>query len=383
MTYFDHAATTPLAPEVLEEMMPYLTTAFGNPSSIHSLGQEAKCALDVARDRVAGLLHAQAREIIFTSGGTEADNLAIRGSLWQNENRGRHLVVSSIEHEAVLDTAESMRVLGWDVTLLPVDRTGVVSCDALKEAMRANTTLVSVMAANNEVGTVQPIAELAAAAHESGALFHTDAVQAIGAMDFRPCELGVDLLSLSGHKLHGPKGIGALWVRHGVRLAVQMTGGGQERERRSGTENVAAIVGLGKACEMAAEGLINGAPVRLAALRDRLIVGLLSAVSDAILTGHPTQRLPGSASFLFPGVEGESILLNLDFEGFCASSGSACSAGAIEPSHVLSAMGYGPEEARGALRLTLGRGNTDEDVDRLLVALPAIVKRLRGLRAGS
>ncbi|HEY3412889.1 MAG TPA: cysteine desulfurase family protein [Armatimonadota bacterium] len=382
MTYFDHAATTPLASEVLEEMMPFLTAAYGNPSSIHSLGQEAKCALDVARDRVAGLLHAQAREIVFTSGGTEADNLAIRGSLWQNENKGRHLVVSSIEHEAVLDTAESMRVLGWDVTLLPVDRAAVVQPDALKDAMRPDTTLVSVMTANNEVGTIQPIAELAAIAHEAGALFHTDAVQAIGAIDVAPNEMGVDLLSLSGHKLYGPKGIGALWVRHGMRLAVQMTGGGQERERRSGTENVAAIVGLGKACEMAAEGLLNGAPGRLSALRDHLISGLMSAVPGAVLTGHPSRRLPGSASFLFPWVEGEAILLNLDFEGFCVSSGSACSAGAIEPSHVLLAMGFSPDDARGALRLTLGRDNTEADVDRLLGVLPGIVQRLRDLRPG-
>jgi cysteine desulfurase len=382
MIYFDHAATTPLAPEVLEEMMPYLTTVYGNPSSLHALGQEDKCALDVARDRVAALLHAQAREIIFTAGGTEADNLAIRGALWERREKGRHLIVSAIEHEAVLETARDMERLGWEVSRLPVDRSASVSPSDLRAALREGTVLVSVMAANNEVGTIQPIAELAAIAREAGALFHTDAVQAAGAMEVDPRARGVDLLSLSGHKIHGPKGVGALWVRHGARIAPHTTGGGQERDRRSGTENVAAIAGLGKACEMVAEGLVNGEPRRIAALRDRLIAGIASAIPDALLTGHPVNRLPGSASFLFPGLEGEAILLNLDFEGIAASAGSACSAGAIEPSHVLAAMGYSPDDSRGALRLSLGRGNTDADLDRLLAVLPAIVARLKGMRAG-
>lgn len=381
MIYLDHAATTPVDPAVLDEMLPYMREAFGNPSSLHTLGQEAKYALDTARDRVAALLDAQAREIVFTSGGTEADNLAIRGALWERTDRGRHLVVSAIEHEAVLETAHHMEHLGWDVTYLGVDREGVVHADALRAALRPDTALVSIMLANNEVGTIQPIAELAAAAHEAGALFHTDAVQAVGAIPVHPRALGVDLLSMSSHKLYGPKGTGALWVRHGVRLSVQATGGGQERERRSGTENIPALAGFGRACEIAAERLANGEPERIAALRDRLIRGVLERVPDAVLTGHPTRRLPNNASFCFPGLEGEPILLNLDFAGICASSGSACAAGAIEPSHVLVAMGYPPSVANGALRLTLGRENTDADVDAVLEALPRVVADLRALGA--
>lgn len=379
MIYMDHAATTPVDERVLSEMLPYMREAYGNPSSLHSLGQESKFALDTARDRVAALLHAQAREIIFTSGGTEADNLAIRGALWERRDRGRHLIVSAVEHEAVLDTAHAMRDLGWEVTTLPVDGHGVVRPEALRAALRPDTTLVSVMLANNEVGSIQPIADLAAIAREAGALFHTDAVQGVGALDVDPAALGVDLLSLSGHKLYGPKGAGALWVRHGVRLAVQMTGGGQERERRSGTENVPAIVGLGKACELAAEALASGESERLASLRNRLIAGVLSGVPGAQLTGHPTHRLPNNASFVFPGMEGEPILLNLDFEGIAASSGSACATGAIEPSHVLLAMGIPPDIAGGALRLTLGHASTNEDVDTVLEVLPRIHSTLRGL----
>lgn len=381
MIYLDHAATTPVDPDVLKEMLPYLRHAFGNPSSLHSIGQEAKCALDMARDRVAGLLGAQSREIIFTSGGTEADNLAIRGVLWEQSDKRRHLVVSDIEHEAVLETARHMERLGWEVTYLGVDRDGLVAPDALRAALRPDTALVSIMLANNEVGTIQPVAELAEAAHEVGALFHTDAVQAVGAIPVNPRELGVDLLSMSSHKLYGPKGTGALWMRHGLRLAVQNTGGGQERERRSGTENIPALAGFGRACELAAENLTYGEERRIAALRDRLIAGVVDRVPGVIVTGHPTRRLPNNASFCFPGLEGEPILLNLDFAGICASSGSACSAGAIEPSHVLIAMGYAPEVANGALRLTLGRENTDADVDTVLDTLPRIVADLRSLAA--
>lgn len=379
MIYLDHAATTPVDPDVLQEMLPYMREAYGNPSSLHTMGQEAKYALDVARDRVAALLDAQAREIVFTSGGTEADNLAIRGALWEQSEKGRHLIVSAIEHEAVLETARHMEHLGWDVTYLGVDRNGMAQPDVLREAMRPDTSLVSIMLANNEVGTIQPIAELAAVAHEAGALFHTDAVQAVGAIPVHPRELGVDLLSMSSHKLYGPKGTGALWVRHGVRLSVQVTGGGQERERRSGTENIPAIAGFGKACEIAAEALAAGEPARITALRDRLIKGVLDRVPDTILTGHPRQRLPNNASFCFPGLEGEPILLNLDFAGICASSGSACAAGAIEPSHVLVAMGYPPNVANGALRLTLGRETTDADVNAVLESLPRIIADLRAL----
>jgi cysteine desulfurase len=381
MIYLDHAATTAVDRDVLDEMLPYMREAYGNPSSLHTLGQEAKYALDVARDRVAGLLDAQAREIIFTSGGTEADNLAIRGVLWYQSQKKRHFIVSAIEHEAVLETARHMEVLGWEVTYLAVDRAGAVHPETLRAALRPDTALVSVMLANNEVGTIQRVAELAAIAREGGALFHTDAVQAVGAIPVHPRALGVDLLSMSGHKLYGPKGIGALWVRHGLRLAVQVTGGGQERERRSGTENVPAIVGFGRACELASERLAAGEPQRVSALRDRLIAGVLQRVPEAILTGHPALRLPNNASFCFPGVEGEPILLNLDFAGICASSGSACATGAIEPSHVLLAMGYSPEVANGALRLTLGRENTDADVDAVLEALPRILADLRALAA--
>jgi cysteine desulfurase len=379
MIYLDHAATTPVDERVLEEMAPYFRQAFGNPSSLHTHGQEAKFALDTARDRVASLLHAQAREITFTSGGTEADNLAIRGILWEQREKGRHFITSAVEHEAVLETAKAMAAIGWQITCLPVDHDGAVHPDSLREAIRPDTTLVSVMTANNEVGTIQPIGELAAIAKESGVLFHTDAVQAVGALDLDPRTLGIDLLSLSGHKLYGPKGAGALWVRHGVRLNVQMTGGGQERERRSGTENVPAIVGLGKACELAAASLADGEPQRITRMRDRLIAGVLEKVPDSMLTGHPTDRLPNNASFVFAGVEGEPILLNLDFEGIAASSGSACATGAIEPSHVLIAMGYPPEIANGALRLTLGRDNTEADIDSVLSVLPRILSTLRRL----
>ncbi|HEY3267903.1 MAG TPA: aminotransferase class V-fold PLP-dependent enzyme [Armatimonadota bacterium] len=379
MIYLDHAATTPVDSAVLDEMLPYFREAYGNPSSLHSAGQEAKFALDNARDRVAALLHARPSEIIFTSGGTEADNLALRGVAGQAPPDRRRLIVSSVEHEAILETAAALEAQGWVVARLPVDDQGIVHPESLRDAMRRGTALVSVMAANNEVGAMQPIAELAQIAHAGGALFHTDAVQAVGAMDVSPSAWGVDLLSLSGHKIYGPKGIGALWVRGGLRVAPQVTGGGQERERRSGTENVPAIVGLGKACELAGERIAAGEPERLRQLRDILIRGVLETVPAAILTGHPTERLPNHASFCFPGVEGEPILLNLDFAGIAASSGSACSTGAIEPSHVLLAMGFAREIANGALRLTLGRANTEDDVAAVLAVLPGIVNRLRSL----
>jgi cysteine desulfurase len=379
MIYLDNAATTPVASEVLDEMLPFLREAYGNPSSIHSLGQQARHAVDVARDRVAGLLNVSSREIIFTSGGTEADNLAIRGVLEATRAKGRHLITSAVEHEAVLDTAHAMEAAGWEVTVLPVDCHGLVSPDTLRDAMRPDTTLVSVMLANNEVGTIQPIAELAAVAHEGNAFFHTDAVQGACSIPLDARAMGGDLLSISSHKLYGPKGCGALWVRDGVPLDTQITGGGQERRRRSGTENVAAIVGFGKACEIVRECVASDEPARLKALRDRLIEGVLSQIPGTHLTGHPTRRLPNHASFVFPGIEGESILINLDFAGICASSGSACSAGAVEPSHVLTAMGIAPADARGALRLTLGRYNTDEDVTALLDVLPGIVATLRSL----
>jgi cysteine desulfurase len=382
MIYLDHAATTPLDPSVLEEMLPFFGELYGNPSTLYSLGQAARSAVDTARDRVADLLNVPSREITFTSGGTEADNLALRGVLCEVRPDRRRLIVSSVEHEAVLDTAHFLERHGIPVTVLPVDGDGTVQPDVLRKMIGTDTALVSVMTANNEVGTIQPVAELANVAHEAGALFHTDAVQAVGSVPVHPAELGCDLLSLSGHKIYGPKGSGALWVRSGVHLFAQMTGGGQERRVRSGTENVPAIVGLGKACELANARISENYAGKLSALRDRLIEGVMSAIPDTMLTGHRDLRLPGHASFCFRGVEGEPVLINLDFSGIAASSGSACSSGASTPSHVLSAMGIPADTIKGNLRLTLGKDSTGNDVDRVLDVLPRIVASLRSLQRG-
>src|ERR671935_429919 len=379
MVYLDHSATTPLDPEVLEAMMPYLTEEFGNASSVYGLGQRARQAIDQARDEVAAFYGVAAKEVIFTSGGTEGDNFALRGIAERNADRGRHIITSAVEHDAVLRAAESLERDGFELTRLGVDRDGLVHPDSLRRALRPDTILVSIMHANNEIGTIEPIRELVEMTRDqSDAYFHTDAVQSTGKIPSHLDELGVDLLSMSAHKLHGPKGVGCLIVRSGVRLEPQMLGGGHERNRRAGTENVAGIVGLAKAVAIAQRDLDKNT-THLTALRDRLIDGVLDRIPHAELTGHPTKRLPHHASFLFEGVEGESLLLQLDMEGVAASSGSACTSGSLEASHVILALGYPRDRALGSLRLSLGKGNTDADVDLVLERLPSMVARLRAM----
>ena len=379
MVYLDHSATTPLDPEVLQAMMPYLTDEFGNASSVYGLGQRARQAIDQARDEVAAYYGVAAKEVIFTSGGTEGDNFAFQGIAQRNADRGRHVITSTIEHDAVLRSADALEQAGFEVTRLPVDRYGLVDPADLGRALRPDTILVSIMHANNEIGTIEPIRELVAVTRQrSSAYFHTDAVQSTGKIPTRIDELGVDLLSMSAHKLHGPKGVGCLVVRSGVRLLPQMLGGGHERNRRAGTENVAGIVGLAKAIGIAQRDMAKNT-AHLIALRDRLIEGVLSRIPGSELTGHPVHRLPHHASFLFQGVEGESLLLQLDMDGFAASSGSACTSGSLEPSHVILALGYPRERALGSLRLSVGKGNTDGEIELVLDRLPAMVARLRAM----
>jgi cysteine desulfurase len=379
--YLDYAATTPLDPRVLEAMMPYMTEHFGNPNSIHSFGREARRAIDEAREKIAQLLNCQPSEIAFTSGGTESDNLALRGVAEAYRHKGNHIVTTAIEHHAVLRTCKALEDMGFFVTYLPVDEHGLVSPEQVTEAVNERTILVSVMHANNEIGTIEPIAEIVRAIKEKrpDTIVHTDAVQTVGHIPVDIQELGVDLLSFSAHKFYGPKGIGGLFVRKGVRLVPQITGGGQERNRRSGTENVAAIVGMAKALELAVEEMPTELP-RLQALRDELITGVLSRIPETRLNGHPTLRLPHNANFSFRGIEGEALLLQLDLNGIAASSGSACSSGSLEPSHVLLALGLDYELAIGSLRVTLGRFTSREHIVRLLNLLPKVVKKLRALR---
>jgi len=377
MVYLDHSATSPLDPEVLQAMMPYLTEEFGNASSVYGLGQRARQAIDQARDEVAAFYGVAAKEVIFTSGGTEGDNFAFQGIARRNRERGRHIITSTIEHDAVLRSAEALERDGFEVTRLPVDRFGMVDPDTLRRALRPDTILVSIMHANNEIGTIEPIRELVAVTREhSDAYFHTDAVQSTGKIPTTVEDLGVDLLSMSAHKLHGPKGVGCLVVRSGVRLEPQILGGGHERNRRAGTENVAGIVGLAKAVGIAHRDR-DANTALLTRLRDRLIAGVLDRIPRSELTGHPAQRLPHHASFLFEGVEGESLLLQLDMDGIAASSGSACTSGSLEPSHVILALGYPRDRALGSLRLSVGKGNTDADIDIVLERLPQMVARLR------
>ncbi|HZU08157.1 MAG TPA: cysteine desulfurase NifS [Chloroflexota bacterium] len=379
--YLDHAATTPVRPEVVEAMLPYFTDRYGNPSSIYGLGREARQAIDRARDTVANILGCRSAEVIFTSCGSESDNLAIKGVAFACRDRGNHIITSQVEHHAVLHTCEWLeRYFGFEVTYLPVDRYGVVDLAALEAALTERTILVSVMLANNEVGTIQPIREIAELVRPRGIVLHTDAVQGGGALDLNVDALGVDLLSLSGHKFYAPKGVGVLYVRQGTPLLPQLQGGGQERNRRAGTENVPYIVGLATALQLATEELPS-TTARLRALRDRLIRGVLERVPGAHLTGHPTARLPNSASFVFEGVEGEALLLALDQVGICASTGSACTSGSLEASHVLKAMGLPVDLAQGSLRLTLGRDNTEDQIDRTLEVLPGIVERVRAATA--
>lgn len=374
--YFDHAATTPLKKEVLDEMMPYLTEQYGNPSTIYKLGREAKKAIELARERVAKALNADIQEIYFTSGGTESDNWALKGVAFANKDKGKHIITTTIEHHAVLHPLKYLEGLGFEVTYVPVEPNGIVDPQRIKEAIRDDTILISVMLANNEIGTIQPVKEIAKIAKEKGIIVHTDAVQAVGQISVDVKDLGVDLLSLSAHKFYGPKGVGALYIRKGTKIHPFSHGGAQERNRRAGTENVAGIVGLGKAIELATQNLSEYA-AKLQKLRDKLIDGVLSKIDYVRLNGDRNQRLPNNANFSFEFIEGESLLLMLDMKGIAASSGSACTSGSLDPSHVLLAIGLEHEVAHGSLRITLGEDNTEEDIDYLLEVLPEIVSRLR------
>jgi cysteine desulfurase len=372
--YLDHAATTPLRPEVLEAMLPYLTEHHGNPSSIHASGRRARQGLDEAREQVAALSGCKPREIVFTSGGTESDNLALKGFAWAGSGRGRHVITSSVEHKAVMNSAAMLERHGFTITYLPVDRYGRVDPADVAAAITDATVLVSIQAANNEVGTLQPVAEIGAACRARGVPFHTDAVQAAVFEPPTPDAWQATAVSLSAHKLGGPKGIGALHVRQGTAMVPQLSGGAQERQRRAGTENVAAIVGFAAAMRLA-----HGAPADLRPLRDRLIGGL-AGLDGVELTGHPTDRLPNSASVVIEGIEGGDLVAALDLEGIEASTGSACTTGSVEPSHVLLAMDIDPQLAHGSLRLTLGHDTTAADVERTVEAVAQIVPRLRATR---
>jgi cysteine desulfurase len=382
--YLDHAATTPLRAEVLEAMLPALTETFGNPSSVHAAGRAARALIDTARDRVAVALNARPREIIFTGGGSEADNLALRGVVRRRAGRGGHLIISSIEHEAILETARDLRQLDFEVTELKVDSMGRVHRDVLAAALRSDTVLVSVMLANNEVGTIQPIRELAEVTHaDSPAVFHTDATQALGKLQLDVEELGVDLLTVSAHKIYGPKGVGALYARHGTLLDPLITGGGQERTRRSGTENVPGVVGFGVAVQLA-EADREVEMRRQAGLCAELSQRIQQGLPDAVATGSPVgERLANFCTFVFPGVEGELLLMRLDRVGICGSAGSACTSGSLAPSHVLLAMGLSPQLASAHLRLTLGRSTTQADVERAgdLICREVTALRENALRA--
>lgn len=376
--YMDNAATTRVTEPVFEAMRPYFGEIYGNPMSVHSFGREARKGVEEARRQVAAALNAEPSEIYFTGCGTESDNWAIRGAAYANLRKGKHLITTQIEHHAVLHTCEQLEREGFNVTYLPVDEFGVVRMDALKAAIRPDTTLISVMAANNEIGTIQPIEEIAKLAKERGILFHTDAVQAIGSLPFDVKAMGIDLLSLSGHKFHAPKGVGALYIRNGVRLQRLIQGGAQERTQRAGTENVASIVGLGKAIALAAEN-IDRHNAQMTAVRDRLIDRILTEIPYTRLNGHRTQRLPGNCNISFRFIEGESLLLALDLKGIAGSSGSACTSGSLDPSHVLLAIGLPHEIAHGSLRLSLSEENTIEQADRVVDALKEIVARLRSM----
>ncbi len=377
--YADNAATTRVSQSVLDAMLPYFGEEYGNPSSLHSKGRAANAALGNARARIAKLLGAKESEIYFTASGSEADNWAVKGAAYANRDRGKHIVSTKIEHHAVLNSLKALEREGFEVTLVDVDQGGRVSPEAVANAVREDTVLVSVMTANNEVGTIEPIAEISAAVKQKNrkTLIFTDAVQAAGTLRLDVRELGVDMLSLSGHKLHAPKGVGALYIRNGIRVSNLVDGGGQERSRRGGTENLPYIIGLAKALEDAVAGIDENA--RVSAMRDRLIDGILDKIPYTRLNGAREQRLPGNVNISFDYIEGESLLLWLDMNGICASTGSACSSASLEASHVLLALGVPVESAHGSLRLSLGRDNTDDDVDYILQVLPGIVERLRNM----
>jgi cysteine desulfurase len=374
--YLDCAATTPMRDEVLETMLPYFNIKFGNSSSIHWFGQEARGAIEEAREKVAALVSGRGEEIVFTGSGTEADNFAIKGTVYARERNGNHIITSSIEHRAVLESCKFLERRGTNVTYLPVDKYGMVDPEDVRRAITEKTVLISIMHASNEVGTIQPIAEIGKIARERGISLHTDAVQTAGHIPVNVDELGVDLLSISAHKLYGPKGVGALYIRKGTKLVSFMHGGEQERRRRASTENVPGIVGFGRAAELA-QGELDIEAQRLISLRTQLIEGLIEQIDRLTLNGHPTKRLPNNVNVSIEFVEGESILLNLDLEGIAASTGSACTSGSLEPSHVLLAMGLPPEIAQGSVRFSLGKGTNKEDINYVLKVLPAIVGRLR------
>lgn len=374
--YVDNAATTKVAPEVVEAMLPYFTENFGNPSSIYAEGREAKKAIERAREQVAKAIGADPKEIYFTGSGSEADNWALRSTAKALKSKGNHIITSSVEHHAVLHTCQDLEKQGYEVTYLPVDKYGMVSPEDVKAAIKDTTIMISIMTANNEIGTIMPIAEIGEIAKSAGVVFHTDAVQAVGNVHIDVNEMNIDMLSLTGHKFHGPKGSGALFVRNGVRLISFITGGAQERMRRAGTENVPGIVGLGKAIEMATAN-INQKQKKLTALRDAYIKKVLETIPYSHLNGHPTKRLPGNANISFEFIEGEGMLLSLDMKGISASSGSACTSGSLDPSHVLLAIGLKHEEAHGSLRVSFGKDNTMEDVNYIADSLKEIVERLR------
>lgn len=374
--YFDHAATTHVKREVLEAMLPYFSENYGNPSTVYTIGRTSKKAIEEARETVARIIGAEPREIFFTGSGTEADNWAVKGAAYANMKKGKHIITTSIEHHAVLHACQYLESEGFEVTYLPVDEYGLVTPGQVEAAIRPDTILISIMFANNEIGTIQPIAEIGRIAREKGICFHTDAVQAMGNIKINVSELNVDMLSMSAHKFYGPKGVGALYVRKGVKLTSFMHGGAQERGRRASTENVPGIIGLAKALELADMNMEQHNR-KLVALRDRTIEEIEKKIPFVRLNGHREKRLPGNVNFSFEFIEGESLLLMLDLKGIAASSGSACTSGSLDPSHVLLAIGLPHERAHGSLRITFGDENTDEDVDYLMEVLPEIVRRLR------
>lgn len=376
--YMDYAATTYVKPEVLEEMMPFFTEKFGNPSSFYGISRETKMAIDKARSRVSKALNCEVNEVYFTGGGSEADNWAIKGIASAHRKKGNHIITTKVEHHAVLHTCEYLEKNGFEVTYLNVNEEGFIDLEELKKSITDKTILVSIMFANNEIGTIQPIKEIGEICRERKVIFHTDAVQAVGNIPVDVKEMNIDLLSLAGHKIYGPKGIGVLYVRKGIKIDNLIHGGGQERARRAGTENTASIVGLGKAVELATENLEERGG-KLNVLRDKLINGLLKVPHTRLNGPKGEKRLPGNVNITFEFIEGESILLSLDFEGICASSGSACTSGSLDPSHVLLAIGLPHELAHGSLRLTLGDNSTEEDVDYVLEVVPPIIERLRNM----
>lgn len=374
--YMDHSATTPVDSEVIRVMLATLTDSFGNPSSIHGYGNQARLAIEKARKQVAALIGANPEEIVFTSGGTEADNMAIIGTAHTYQSRGRHIITSRIEHHAVLDAFKHLEKQGYEATYLPVNRLGQVDIETVAQAIRPDTILISIMHANNEIGTIEPIAEIGKLSRAQGIIFHTDAVQSVGRMPVDVKSLNVDLLSLSGHKFYGPKGIGALYIRSGIKPAPLLHGGGQERTWRSGTENVPGIVGLGQAAEMALDKMSERSAY-LQELAHTLTNRILNEIPQAYLTGHPQNRLPGHTSFVFLGVEGAAMLVFLDSEGIAVSGGSACTSNSFDPSHVLTALGLTKDAAHSSLRVTFGKDNTNADIDRLMEVLPGIIERQR------